>query len=88
MEDTDDEILKLTFAFIDKAHADGKPFFVWVNPTRMHVIAHMNDKYEGMRNSENEWTVSEAGMAQFDDIVGAVMAHLEKLALPTIRLSA
>lgn len=81
MEDIDDEILKLTIDFIDRAHADGKPFFVWLNPTRMHVVTHLNDKYEGMRNSENEWTIEEAGMAQFDDIVGAVMAHLEKLGI-------
>jgi arylsulfatase len=79
MEDVDDEILKVALAFIDKAHADGKPFFVWLNPTRMHVVTHLNEKYEAMRNSENEWTIQEAGMAQFDDIVGAVMAHLDKL---------
>ena len=79
MEDVDDEILKHTLAFIDKAHKDGKPFFVWLNPTRMHVVTHLNEKYESMRNSENEWTIQEAGMAQFDEIVGAVMAHLDKL---------
>jgi len=79
MEDIDDVILKHTLAFIDKAHAEGKPFFVWLNPTRMHVITHLNDKYKKMRTPENEWSLQEAGMAQFDDIVGAVMAHLEKL---------
>jgi arylsulfatase A-like enzyme len=79
METVDDVILKHTLAFIDKAHADGKPFFVWLNPTRMHVVTHLSPKYEGLRNSENEWTIQEAGMAQFDDIVGAVLAHIEKL---------
>ena len=79
METVDDVILEKTLAFIDKAHADGKPFFVWLNPTRMHVITHLSPKYQAMRNAENEWTIQEAGMAQFDDVVGAVMAHLEKL---------
>ena len=79
METVDDTILKLTLEFIDKAHSEGKPFFVWLNPTRMHVVTHLSPKYDGLRNSENEWTIQEAGMAQFDDIVGAVMAHLEKL---------
>jgi len=37
METVDDEILAHTFAFIDKAKKDGKPFFVWLNPTRMHA---------------------------------------------------
>ena len=79
MEDVDDEILKRAIEFIDKAHKDGKPFFVWLNPTRMHVVTHLSPKYEGLRNSENEWTIQEAGMAQFDDIIGAVMKHLDKL---------
>ena len=25
---------------------DGKPFFLWLNPTRMHVVTHLSDKYE------------------------------------------
>jgi len=40
METVDDEILKITFDFIDKAKRDNKPFFVWLNPTRMHVVTH------------------------------------------------
>ncbi len=81
METVDDVILKHTLAFIDKAHKEGKPFFVWLNPTRMHVFTHLSPKYQQMQNSENEWTISEAGMAQFDDIIGAVMDHIEKLGI-------
>jgi hypothetical protein len=47
------EILARTLAFVDKAKKDGKPFFVWLNPTRMHVVTHLSDKYEKMRNAEN-----------------------------------
>jgi len=81
MEDIDDVILEHTLAFIDKAHAEGKPFFVWLNPTRMHVFTHLNEKYRKMRTPENEWTIQEAGMAQFDDVIGAVMKHIDKLGL-------
>jgi arylsulfatase len=77
METVDDEILQHTFAFIDKAKQDNKPFFVWLNPTRMHVITHLSEKYENMRTPENGWSISEAGMAQLDDIVGAVMKKLD-----------
>ena len=52
---------------MDKAKADDKPFFVWLNPTRMHVVTHLSAKYETMRNSKNGWTIQEAGMAQLDD---------------------
>ncbi|MGO9443778.1 MAG: arylsulfatase [Thiobacillaceae bacterium] len=77
METVDDEILDLSLKFMDKAKADGKPFFVWLNPTRMHVVTHLSEKYEKMRNSKNGWTIHEAGMAQLDDIVGDVMKKLK-----------
>jgi arylsulfatase len=77
METVDDEILGHTVKFLDKARADKKPFFVWLNPTRMHVVTHLSDKYTKMRNSENGWSEQEAGMAQLDDIVGSVMAYLK-----------
>jgi arylsulfatase A-like enzyme len=53
METVDDEIRDLALKFIDKAKADGKPFFVWMNPTRMHVVTHLSPKYAAMMNSEN-----------------------------------
>ena len=59
METVDDEIRDLAIKFMDKAKKDGKPFFVWLNPTRMHIVTHLSPKYEAMRNSENGW--SEAG---------------------------
>jgi arylsulfatase len=79
METVDDEILAATLKFIDKAKADGKPFFVWLNPTRMHIVTHLSPKYEALRNSNNGWTIQEAGMAQIDDIVGDVMKKLKDL---------
>ncbi len=79
METVDDEILDLSLKFMDKAKADGKPFFVWLNPTRMHVVTHLSEKYEKMRNSKNGWTIQEAGMAQLDDILGDVMKKLKDM---------
>jgi arylsulfatase len=77
METVDDEILADSLKFIDKAKKDGKPFFLWLNPTRMHIVTHLSEKYDSMRNSQNGWTVHEAGMAQLDDIVGSVLKHLK-----------
>ena len=77
METVDDEILEKTTKFMDKARKDNKPFFVWLNPTRMHVVTHLSEKYQKMRDSKNGWTVSEAGFAQLDDIVGSVMKYLK-----------
>jgi arylsulfatase A-like enzyme len=77
METVDDEILALALKFVDQARKDGKPFFLWLNPTRMHVITHLSEKYEKLRTPENGWSIEEAGMAQLDDIVGAVMKYLK-----------
>lgn len=77
MKTVDDEILDKALKFTDNARKDGKPFFLWLNPTRMHVITHLSDKYESMRTAENGWSVEEAGMAQLDDIVGTVMKYVK-----------
>lgn len=81
METVDDEILEQTFKFLDKAKNDGKPFFVWLNPTRMHVVTHLSEKYQNLRTPQNGWSIHEAGMAQLDDIVGAVLEKLKDLGI-------
>jgi arylsulfatase A-like enzyme len=81
METVDDEIRDNAFKFLDKAKADNKPFFLWLNPTRMHVVTHLSEKYEAMRNSENGWSIQEAGMAQLDDDVGLLMKKLKDMGL-------
>jgi len=79
METVDDEIRDLAINFMDKAKSDNKPFFVWLNPTRMHIVTHLSPKYEALRNAENGWSEEEAGMAQLDDDVGLVMKKLKDM---------
>ena len=79
METVDDEIRDLSIKFMEKAKKDNKPFFVWLNPTRMHIVTHLSPKYEALRNAENGWSEEEAGMAQLDDDVGIVMNKLKDL---------
>ena len=77
MKTVDDEILAHALKFVDGAKAGGKPFFLWLNPTRMHVVTHLSDKYEGLRTAENGWSIQEAGLAQLDDVVGGVLKKLK-----------
>lgn len=79
METVDDEIRDFATSFMAKAKQDNKPFFVWLNPTRMHIVTHLSPKYEAMRNAENGWSEEEAGMAQLDDDVGLVMQKIKEL---------
>jgi arylsulfatase len=79
METVDDVFLASDFAFMDKAKKEGKPFFVWHNPTRMHVWTFLSPKYKAMMNSETNYNLYEAGMVQLDDIVGAIMKKIEDM---------
>jgi arylsulfatase len=79
METVDDSIRDFAISFMDKAKADGKPFFCWLNPTRMHVVTHLSPKYAALMNSDNGWSIEEAGMAQLDDDIGLVMQHLKDM---------
>src|SRR5579872_5355650 len=79
METVDDEIRDMAIAFMDKAKKDGKPFFAWINPTRMHIVTHLSPKWAATRNSENGWSEQEAGMAQLDADVGLVLQKLKEM---------
>lgn len=79
METFDEVIRDSTNTFIEQAVAADKPFFVWMNPTRMHIFTHLSPEYEAMRNSENTWGIEEAGMKQMDDCIGAVIQNLKDL---------
>jgi len=81
METVDDEIRDMALAFIERAKAANKPFFVWLNPTRMHIVTHLSPKWEATRNSTNGWSEEEAGMAQLDNDVALVMQKLKDLGL-------
>jgi arylsulfatase len=79
METVDDEIRDLSIQFMDKAKNDNKPFFVWLNPTRMHIVTHLSPKWQATRNAENGWSIHEAGMAQLDNDVGLVLQKIKDM---------
>ena len=78
METIDDVILNRSLAFMQQAQQDNKPFLVWLNPTWLHIFTHLSPKYQKLRGTDN-YGLQEAGMAQFDDIVGAVTKKLEEM---------
>lgn len=79
METFDDVLVKSSNEFMDKAKADGKPFFLWHNTTRMHVFTYLPPKYQAMMNATSNYNVEEAGMAQLDDSIGQLLQHLEEI---------
>ena len=75
----DEVLVKASSDFMDKAKRDNKPFFVWHNTTRMHVWTFLSDKYKAMQNSQTNYGLEEAGMAQLDDSVGALLKHIDDM---------
>ncbi len=75
----DEVLVKNTCEFMDKAKKEGRPFFIWHNTTRMHVWTFLSAKYRAMQNSQTNYGLEEAGMAQLDDCVGALLKHLDDI---------
>jgi arylsulfatase A-like enzyme len=75
----DEVLVKSSCDFMDKAKKDGKPFFLWHNTTRMHVWTFLAPKYQAMMNSQTNYGLEEAGMAQLDDCVGVLLKHIEDI---------
>ncbi len=77
METVDEEFLDGALDFIDRAHADGKPFFVWWNSTRMHVFTHLKKESEGVTGLG----IYPDGMVEHDGHVGRLLDKLDELGI-------
>lgn len=77
METVDDEFLAASLDFIDRAHADGNPFFVWFNSTRMHIPTHLKPSSDG----KTGLGIEADGMVEHDGTVGQLLNKLDDLGI-------
>ncbi|MBW8640034.1 arylsulfatase [Hoeflea sp. WL0058] len=77
METVDQETTAAALDFIDRAHAQGKPFFVWWNSTRMHIFTHLPPEWDG----KTGYGIYADGMAQHDADVGQLLDKLDELGI-------
>lgn len=82
MESIDDDSSDRAIAFIKQAHADGKPFFVWWNGTRMHFRTHVSEErmkeFKKKYPNADEYTV---GMLEHDMHIGKFLEVLDELGI-------
>jgi arylsulfatase len=77
METVDEEVTRGALGFMEKAHQDGKPFFVWWNSTRMHVFTHLKKESEG----KTGLGIYADGMVEHDAMVGQLLDKLKELGI-------
>lgn len=77
METVDEEFLGATLDFIDRAHEADKPFFVWFNPSRMHIWTHLKPDSEGVTGLG----IYPDGMVEHDGHVGVLLDKLDELGI-------
>ena len=73
------EVIPKAEAFMRNAKKEGKPFFIWLNTSRMHLYTRLNDKW---RYAADKYTYDEdlhgSGMLQHDHDIGTVLDFLAK----------
>ena len=77
MKTADEEFMGPAVDFIKKANADGKPFFVWLSTTRMHVWTHLKDDAKGRTGIG----LYPDGMVEHDDHIGKMLDLLDELGI-------
>jgi arylsulfatase A-like enzyme len=77
METMDEEVTDRALNFIDKAHKNGTPFFLWYNTTRMHFRTHCASKHKGKSGQGDYNDV----MVAHDENIGRMLAKLDELGI-------
>ncbi len=82
METVDDEFNKRTLDFMERAVKAGEPFFVWHNPTRMHIYTHLSPERRNLATPySSEFDLYGSGMMELDMMVGVLLQKLDQLGI-------
>ena len=77
METVDQEFTDAALKFMDKAHQQGKPFFVWFNATRMHVWTRLAPQWDGASG----YGLYADGLMEHDHHVGQLLDKVDNLGI-------
>jgi arylsulfatase A-like enzyme len=79
METIDDDIAARSADFIDRQVKAGKPFFIWVNFTHMHLRTHAKPTSVGQAGPDQD--IYHDVMIDHDKNVGTVLAKIDELGI-------
>jgi len=77
METFDEEVLDHASRFIRDNTAEGKPWFVWFNTTRMHIWTHLQPESQGATGLG----IYADGMVEHDGHIGQMLNLLDELGI-------
>jgi arylsulfatase A-like enzyme len=78
METIDDETSAACIDFLDRQVKAKKPFFCWMNSTRMHFRTHVRAEHRDKPGLESRTEYAD-GMIEHDDMVGAILKKIDDL---------
>lgn len=79
METIDDETSAAAIDYMKRQHDANKPFFVWMNTTRMHLRTHVRPEHRGRyTHGDSEYL---DGMIEHDDTVGSLLKALDDMGI-------
>ncbi len=82
METVDQEFIAASLDFIKRSKGAGKPFFVWLNTSRMHLFTHLAEEHRYLAAPySSEEDLYGSGMIEHDMQIGSMLDQLQKLGL-------
>jgi len=80
METVDDEFIAASVDFMKRSKKADKPFFVWLNPSRMHMFTHLRPEHRYLAaKATSEEDLYGSGMIEHDMQVGHVLDEMKKM---------
>jgi len=74
------EVIPKALDFMERSVAKDEPFFVWLNPSRMHLYTRIDDEWlRKVENYTSEEDYYGAGMLQHDRDIGEVLKALKEM---------
>jgi arylsulfatase len=81
MESIDDETTNAAIEFTSRQVKAGKPFFTWMNFTRMHIFTHVRPEFRGKAGLGETGYEYADGMWEMDQNVGKLLKMVDDLGI-------